>query len=104
MAQLAILYVPCPSKAVARKLARQLLSARLIGCANILPSDSIYRWRGKLVEQREHILLAKTLPKKAVAARRWIARHHPYQVPLIGQFRLAGNAPYARWLGQQLAR
>lgn len=99
MAAIAVLYVPCPSRAVALTLTRQLLAARLIGCANVIGSDSRYVWKGARVSQREFILLAKTTPAKAAAARRWIARHHPYQVPLVGRLSLEANAAYARWLG-----
>jgi len=101
-ASVILLYAPCPSRAVALTLARQLLSQRLIGCANVIASDSRYVWKGKRVSQREFILLAKTTPAKAAAARRWITRHHPYQVPLVGQFSIQANAAYGQWLRQAL--
>ena len=84
------------------RLTKQLLSARLIGCANIVASASCYRWRGKLVQRREYIMLAKTTAGKAAAARAFSVKHHPYEVPLIGQLGLHVNAAYARWLMQQV--
>ena len=89
MATIVLLYAPCPSRGVAVRLTKQLLSARLIGC-------------GKLMQRREYIMLAKTTAGKAAAARAFSVKHHPYEVPLIGQLGLHVNAAYARWLMQQV--
>lgn len=98
--KIALVYITNPSRAAATKLARQLIKRRLIACANIFASRSLYRWRGKLVDGTEYILLAKTTPKRVAAVRTEVARLHPDDIPCILRWPAAANAAYAAWVRQ----
>ncbi len=44
----------------ARVLCRSLVEAGLVACAQRVPIESLYRWEGELVEDRETLVLLKT--------------------------------------------
>jgi periplasmic divalent cation tolerance protein len=104
MADIVLLYVPCGSEAEATKLASSLLEQRLIACANIYQSRSLYHWEGKLAEEEEFVLICKTLPSRASAAESAIRAQHSYKVPCIVQIQPARvNHEYATWVAGEIA-
>ncbi|HVG00231.1 MAG TPA: divalent cation tolerance protein CutA, partial [Chloroflexia bacterium] len=68
---LVMFYVPCGGETEAKELASRLLDDRLIACANLYASRSLYRWQGNIADELEHLLVCKTLSSRseAVAAR-----------------------------------
>lgn len=71
-----------PKKLPAERAARTLVKEKLAACAWVLPAmNSFYRWQGKLVADRENVLVVKTRESlvKAVEAR--LHELHPYTVP-----------------------
>ena len=45
----------------ARKIAQTLVEEQLVACANIIPEvESIYRWEGKIENDNEVVIIAKT--------------------------------------------
>jgi periplasmic divalent cation tolerance protein len=89
-----------PSTAVGRKIARALVGEHLCACVNLVPGvRSIYRWKGKLCDEREQLLVIK-LPRaslKALAKR--LLELHPYEVPeLVALEVVGGNEKYLRWV------
>lgn len=99
-----LVYVPCPSPRVAKKIARAMLIARLAACANILPQiSSLYLWKGKIKSDRESLLLLKTHPKKWGKLRAEIERLHPYTVPCIAGYKSKHlNDLYYKWVASQV--
>lgn len=80
---LVLLYVPCGTKEEAAQIGGQLVSERLIACANTFESHSIYRWEGEIKSDVETILLCKTTDLRAVAAEKRICELHSYNVPCV---------------------
>ena len=65
-----------------KPLARELVEARLAACVNIVPGvESIYRWEGKVAEDREQLLLIKTTDERLDALQEALLARHPYEVP-----------------------
>lgn len=101
MSGLRLLITTAPADA-APGLARGLLEARLIGCANLIPSvRSLYWWQGEVQDDAEVVMLMETpqsLAEEAVAA---LEQAHPYDVPkiLVVEPQRA-NGPYTQWLDQ----
>lgn len=96
-----LLYSTFPSKAVAKKIARELLSLRLIGCANILPAgESLYRWEGKIVQEKEVVMLLKTTTSNSSRLREKLVALHPYECPCVLELPTEANTAYADWLQQ----
>lgn len=91
-------------KAVARKLARLLLSKKLAACVNIVPGlESFYWWQGKIARSGEFLLIIKTSRKKYAALEKCVRENHPYQTAEIIALPIVKGSPaYLRWLEQSL--
>ncbi|MGD9313386.1 MAG: divalent-cation tolerance protein CutA, partial [Desulfobacterales bacterium] len=56
------IYMTAGSKAEAQKIGNALVESQLAACVNILDNmQSIYRWEGKLQQDSEVVLIAKTI-------------------------------------------
>jgi periplasmic divalent cation tolerance protein len=75
--------VPCGGETEAKELASRLLDERLIACANIYASWSLYRWKGETADELEQVLVCKTLSSRSEAAAARIQQLHSYEVPCI---------------------
>jgi periplasmic divalent cation tolerance protein len=93
-------YVTCPDRQTASRIARACVDERLAACANIGEAiESIYRWKGQIEEAMEFTLLLKTRAElfDKLAAR--LKSEHPYETPCIIATELAAIDPaYAQWL------
>src|SRR5207245_1722187 len=97
--EIALIYVPCGSEEDAARIARQLLNERLIACANIYASRSLYNWKGDLADETEHVLICKTANSRAKAAVKRIEQLHTYEIPCIIRLRPEQvNRAYAAWV------
>jgi len=87
------------------RVSRVLVEERLVACANLLPgARSIYRWEGKLADEREVIVLLKTRKQDWAALLSRLHELHPYDTPELVAVRIAAGAPkYMAWLEEQLA-
>jgi periplasmic divalent cation tolerance protein len=84
MSDLRLVYVTCPDFNVAEAIARALLEARLIACANLLPTaTSVYRWKGAIESAAEVILIAKTTEALSSVVMNSVKALHPYETPAI---------------------
>ena len=99
--QLTLLYVPCPTAAVAQTLVHGLLTDRLIACGNVVAADSMYVWSGDVATESEWIAVMKTTQGLADSVSASIAAHHPYSVPCIGRVPMTVNAEYGAWVVSQ---
>ena len=58
---LRIVYITTPTKEEARTISKALLEADLAACVNLLDGmESIYKWKGKIEEARETVMIVKT--------------------------------------------
>jgi periplasmic divalent cation tolerance protein len=90
--------------ALSAVLAKRLLIKNLIACANIAPVRSLYRWKGELCDDGEHLLVMKTRRELAGAAVRALRAMHPYEVPEIIVLPVTGgHPPYLAWVFQETA-
>ena len=84
----------------APELARKLLEARLIGCANLVPAvRALYWWQGEIQDDAEVVMWMECVAARASEAVTALDRAHPYDVPKI--LVLAPeevNGPYLDWL------
>jgi periplasmic divalent cation tolerance protein len=94
----------CADEAVAERLARALLDARLAACVNVVPGvRSFYRWKGEIESAAEFMLIVKTSRDLFPALRIEIEKLHPYEVPeLLALPVLAGAENYLSWLESNL--
>lgn len=68
----------------AREVAGALVEKRLAACVNLLPgTTSLYRWKGKVCEEKELVALIKTTAEGYPALEEALLRLHPYEEPEI---------------------
>ena len=91
-----IFYVVCKNKEEAKKIAKHLLSKKLIACANIFPIESLYWWQNKVIEDKEAVLICKTT-ENFIEVEREIKKIHSYEIPCILNFDVKVNKEYENW-------
>jgi periplasmic divalent cation tolerance protein len=100
----ALVCVTAPDVKVARRLARAALQARLIACANLVPSlESHYWWQDALETSAEVLIIMKTTRSRLAALEKFILSRHPYETPEFLALPLkAGNARYLKWIADSV--
>ena len=89
----------CADSAAARTLARMLIEKKLAACAQMLPIESIYLWKGEVCEDSETALLIKTKTELFDEIAAAIRENHPYEVPEIIQIPISDGLPeYLSWI------
>ena len=83
-------------------IAHELVRTRQAACVNLLPNvHSIYRWKGRVCDDGEFLLLVKTAAKHFPAVRDTIQRVNTYELPEILAYRVDEASPaFARWISQ----
>jgi periplasmic divalent cation tolerance protein len=95
-----IVLTSCPDAASAERIARTLVEEKLAACVNILPPmRSIYRWKDKIEDASEQLLVIKSTLAHFPAIRDRLRALHPYELPEIIAVPIADGLPeYLAWL------
>ena len=98
--KIVVVLVTCPTIAVARRLARQMVRQRVAACVNVIPRvESVFRWKGKIERCPESLLVMKTTAQSVTRLRRAVIALHPYDVPeFIALPVVVGHPPYLAWV------
>lgn len=99
-----LILVTASNRRECRKMARHLVEMRLAACVNISPPiQSIYRWEGKLQEEKEFQLVIKTTRDLFPEVRKEILKTHSYKIPEIICLAIVDGSPeYLNWVGASL--
>ena len=80
----AVIYSTIKDMKDARRIANTLVEEQIVACVNIIPSaESIYRWKGKVENVEEAIIIAKTVDANVKKTIQRIKTLHSYDVPDI---------------------
>ena len=74
----------------ALRIARTLVEERLCACAQLQVIESVFRWKGEVVDEPEYRLLLKTTTAGCDALAARLAELHPYELPAV--VRIHGDA------------
>lgn len=96
----------CESEQQAESIARHLIDRRLAACVNIVGSSrSIYRWKEKVEDSREFLLLIKSRRDLFDHLRAAIESLHSYEVPEVIALTVVDGSPsYLGWLDLELKK
>ena len=97
-------FVTCPSKEEARRIAKRLLDEKLIACANIVNGvESIFRWKGNIDKASESLIIMKTVKNNLKNIEKTVKMLHSYEVPEIVALPLEwGSSDYLKWLSKSV--
>jgi periplasmic divalent cation tolerance protein len=95
-----LLYVTAGSRREAEAIAKALLEAKRIACANILgPLQSFFVWKGKLQNTKEHLILCKTTESNVSASKKIVLSLHSYECPCITVLPITdGHESFLHWI------
>jgi periplasmic divalent cation tolerance protein len=81
-------------------IGRALVETGLAACVNLVPGvRSIFRWAGKVVQEREVLVVVKTRAAHFDQLAVEVKRLHSYEVPELIAIRIEdGSADYLDWL------
>ncbi|HGY08529.1 MAG TPA: divalent-cation tolerance protein CutA [Oceanithermus profundus] len=79
-----LVLITVPDELTAKRIARSLVEERLAACVNVVPGLlSVYRWEGRVHEDRELLLLAKTKDEALERLTARVQALHPYSTPEV---------------------
>jgi len=88
----------------AKRIARRLVDSKLAACVNILPRvQSIYRWQGKVADEKEFLILIKSRRDLFSELRAAVLKLHSYTTPEIVCLPIVDGLPdYLQWVGDSV--
>jgi len=94
--------VTVPTLEEGEKIASILVEEKIVACVNILKNIfSVYRWKGKVEEETEHLLLIKTTEKNSEKLISKIEEIHSYETPECIGFKIdKGSNDYLKWVNR----
>jgi len=103
MADTRLIYVAAASPDQALALARALVEARLVACANVLPGiRSVYWWDGTVQTETEAVLIAKTRADLVEQVIRKVCDLHSYSCPCVVAVPIeSGNQAFLDWIATE---
>ena len=99
-----LIYMTVGSKKEARKIGKELVTARLAACVNILDNmNSFYMWDGKVQDDSEVVMIAKTTENRVPDLIKKVEALHSYDCPCIVSFPIAGgHQPFIDWIAEEV--
>jgi len=99
-----VIMVTAASQRECRKIAKHLVEAKLAACVNITREvESIYRWQGKVVDEKEFILLIKTTRGLFPEIKTAMSNIHSYRTPeIICLPIIDGSRNYLQWVSNSV--
>ena len=99
-----LIYITTENKVEAERIGRILVEERLAACVNIIDGmNSIYRWEGKLIQDTETVLIAKTVQDKVSALTERVKALHSYDCPCVVALPIHdGNESFLNWVAGEV--
>jgi len=98
-----LIYITAKNKAEARKIGKALVKDRLAACVNIIDGmNSLYWWDGKIQDDKEAILIAKTRQSLTQKVIKKVKSIHSYDCPCIISLPISdGNKQFLNWIQEE---
>ena len=98
------IYMTAGSKEEARKIGSELVTMKLAACVNILENmNSIYMWQGKVQDDREVVMIAKTTEDRVPQLVEKVKSLHSYECPCIVSIPVSGgNQAFLDWIAEEV--
>ncbi|MBI1823490.1 MAG: divalent-cation tolerance protein CutA [Nitrospirae bacterium] len=104
MTEFIVILITCPSSEEAEKITRILVSEKLIACGNMISAvNSLFYWQGEISQEKETLIVAKSVKNLFPAIVQRVKSLHSYTVPEIIALPLVeGSEEYLHWIEETL--
>ena len=98
------IYMTAGSREEARKIGKELVTSKLAACVNILNNmNSLYMWQGKVQDDSEIVLIAKTTEDRVPQLVEKVKSLHSYECPCIVSIPVSGgNQAFLDWIAEEV--
>jgi len=98
-----LVYITVASKQEAASIAKTLVEERLIACANVIDGvSSYYWWEGKVEEDSEWVIIAKTVDERTDSIITRVKTLHSANCPCIVFLPIEnGNPDFLKWVSTE---
>jgi periplasmic divalent cation tolerance protein len=95
-----VVLITAPSSRTAGSIGRKLVTEGLAACVNIIPRlTSIFIWQSRLCNEKESLMLVKTVRSRFRQLEKRVKQLHPYTVPeIIALPVVSGSSDYLKWV------
>ena len=92
------------NKKQAQKISKELIEEGLAACVNIIEKvNSIYKWKNKIVSEKEVMVIIKTLKLNQQKLKKFISNKHTYDNPELIFISIDdGLKKYLKWIEKDL--
>jgi periplasmic divalent cation tolerance protein len=99
-----LVYMTAEDKAEAKKIGSVLVESNLAACVNIIDNmNSMYVWEGKVQDDSEAILIAKTTEARLPQLIEKVKSLHSYDCPCILSIPVSGgNTDFINWIADEV--
>jgi periplasmic divalent cation tolerance protein len=98
-AKLIVVLTTFPEEERARAAARELIESKLAACCTLVQGTSLYWWQDNLTEDKEVVMLIKTLLSLYPDLENKLREIHPYKVPeILALPVISTNKDYSDWI------
>ena len=89
-----VVLVTASTEKEAQAIAEALVGREEAACVNVVPMvRSVYRWKGKVWNETEQLLVIKTTPQAFEDVKRTVKELHSYELPEILAVAVADGEP-----------
>ncbi len=101
-----VVLITAPNEEDAAKIAHELVASRLAACVNIVRHvRSIYRWQGRVEDEQEVLMVAKTQQANFPELEQKVREMHSYTVPeIIALPIVRGFSEYLDWIAGETSQ
>ena len=98
------IYMTAGSRDEATKIGKKLITSKLAACVNILDNmHSIYLWEGKVQDDTEVVMIAKTTEDRIPELIEKVRSMHSYECPCIVSLPISdGHRPFLDWIAEEV--
>jgi periplasmic divalent cation tolerance protein len=91
------------SEEKAAEAAKNMVEKGLAACATFFKVRSIYKWKGKIEDASEYLVIYKTSSVKVEHLKSEVLKTHSYEVPELLEINVDGvGEGYLRWMLETL--
>ena len=104
MKKICVIMTTCGDKKSANSLSKILVHKKLVACVQVIGIKSRFVWKNKVQNEREVLLILKTLRKNRKKIKHIFDSHHPYKLPEFVCFDADSSKKYKKWIKSVVAK